>query len=524
MDFDCDVLVIGGGPTGLVLSNLLANLGVRVTVLERDAEVYPSPRATHIDEETLRNFQATGAMPELEVHTAPFGRFEVVDDDGAVLLSEEVGDPAAPHGYLGARFFDQAAFERVLRARLRASAHARLVTGVEAVALEDDGAGVTVRVRALDGGAARHLRAPWVVGCDGGRSFTREAIGAEMEQLSPKRDWLIVDTALRDPADADKLPGNFRYVLDPARLTIYAHGFGRNRRWEFELVEGAGAPDDATLRAWLSRFVDPARVEVVRVAPYAHRSLVARRWRAGRVLLAGDAAHMMPPSAGQGMCSGVRDAVNLAWKLHRVVAKGAPEALLDTYERERSRHVREILAGTLAIGNRLAANGPLGRWVRRTELRLIANLPAPVQGVVRQHMFRRPALADGMLDEEAALRGQHLPQVEAWRGGARAPSDDVLGYRFALVSLAPVAAAELRRAEALDVDVLRLGRDLPEVDGALARWMRERGVDFALVRPDRVIFSAGRVTELPRALAALARGLGAGDRPAPEAPAPAAAV
>jgi 3-(3-hydroxy-phenyl)propionate hydroxylase len=515
MDADCDVLIIGCGPTGLVLSTLLAGLGVRVTVLERDADVYPTPRATHIDEETLRNFQATGAMAKLEVHTAPFGRVDIVDEDGASLLADEVGDPAAPHGYLGSRFFDQAAFERVLRAELGRHAHARLVTGVEAAALEDDGAAVTVRVKDVATGATSHLRAPWVVGCDGGRSFVREAIGAEMELVAPKRHWLIVDTLLRDPADADKLPGNFRYVLDPARLTIYAHGFGRNRRWEFQLGDDGAAPDEATLRGWLARYVDPERVDIVRVAPYAHRSLVARRWRAGRVLLAGDAAHMMPPSAGQGMCSGVRDAVNLAWKLQRVVTGGAGAALLDTYERERSRHVCEILEGTLAIGTRLEAQGAFARWRRRVELKLIANLPTALQGVIRQHMIRRPTLVGGLLDGVSALHGVHLPQVEAWRDGARCPSDDLLGYRFALVSLAPVGPRELQRAVALEVAPWRLGADLAEVDGALARWMRERDVEFALVRPDRVVFSAGRLDDLPRALGALERGLVAGDRLTP---------
>lgn len=515
MDLDCDVMIIGCGPTGLVLASLLGGLGARVAVLERDADVYPTPRATHIDEETLRNFQATGAMASLEVHTAPFGRVDVVDEGGEALLSDEVGDPAAPHGYLGSRFFDQAAFERVLRAGLARHPSVRLHTGLEAVGLEDHGDGVTVRARSIDTGAVRHFRASWAVGCDGGRSLTRESLGVEMEQLAPKRHWLIVDTLLRDPADAERLPGNFRYVLDPERLTIYAHGFGRNRRWEFQLGEDEPTPDEATIRAWISRFIDPARVEVIRVAPYAHRSLVARRWRAGRVLLAGDAAHMMPPSAGQGMCSGVRDAVNLAWKLHRVVALGAPASLLDSYEKERDRHVREILAGTIAIGNRLEAQGAFQRWRRRNELRLIANLPSALQGFVRQHMLRRPALTDGLLDAASALRGQHLPQVDVWRDGARCPSDDALGYRFALVSTAPVPARDLQRAVGLDVAPWRLGADLAEVDGALARWMREREVEWVLVRPDRVVFSAGRLDELPRALGSLARALGAGERVTP---------
>lgn len=505
---ECDVLIVGCGPTGVVLANLLGALGARVAVLERDAAVYPIPRATHIDEETLRNFQATGLMSALEVHTAPFGAVDVVDEDGAVLLADEVIDRAAPHGYRGSRFFDQPAFERILREGLGRYPRVSLHVGVEADGFEDRGDAVTVRARRAATGEALTFRAAWVVGCDGGRSPTRAALDIGMESVAPKRHWLIVDALLRDPADASRLPGNFRYVLDPERLTIYAHGFGPNRRWEFQLAEGEAVPDEATVRRWLGRYIDPARLEVVRIVPYAHHSLIASRWRVGRVFVAGDAAHMMPPSAGQGMCSGVRDAVNLAWKLHRVLAGEAREALLDTYERERRPHVRDILEGTLRIGSRLEARTAFQRWRRRNELKLITNLPAGLQNIIRQQSVRRPTLREGFLDGASRGRGDHLPQAQAWRGGARHASDDLLGYRFTLLAKAPALEThDVEWARERGVALGRLGADVEEVDGTLARWMREQDLDFALVRPDRIIFGAGAARELPGVRASFDRWL-----------------
>lgn len=501
-DAPYDVVILGCGPTGVVLANLLGELGCRVAVLEREPEVHPIPRATHVDEETLRNFQATGLMPALLGHTTLVGKIEVVDEDGSVLLADEVGDPAASHGYTGSRFFDQPAFERILREGLRRFPTVRLELGAEVVGIAELGDGVTVTARRGDG-EAMVLRAAWVVGCDGGRSVTRAAIGAEMESLAPRKHWLIVDTLLNDTADAARLPDRFRYLLERERLTLYAHGIGRNRRWEFQLGDDEATPDEATVRGWIGRFIEPERLTITRIAKYAHNSLLAARWRAGRILIAGDAAHMMPPTAGQGMCAGIRDAINLAWKLHAVVSGRAAPGLLDSYERERRPHVHEVLAGTLFMSERLQASTGLQRWRRRNELRLVGSLP-PVRSLLRHLGLRHPPLREGCLDAGSPGRGQHLPQVRVRHEGREVLLDEVLGYRFALVVRAEVLTTrDLDWAAAQGVRVLRPGADFVEVEGQLARFMRKQELDFVLVRPDRQIFGAGAARELPRVEAAL---------------------
>jgi len=504
---DCDVAIVGCGPTGVVLANLLGGLGVRVAVLERERGVYAVPRATHIDEETLRNFQATGLIDALLPHTTPFGAIEMVDENGRVLWRDQVEDPNTPHGYAGSCFFDQPAFERILRGGLARYPDVRLHEGVDVVGVDDDGDRVTVRAKRSDADEQLAVRALWAVGCDGGRSATRDALGIEMESVAPKRPWLIVDTLLKDAADAALLPANFRYVFARERLTIYAHGIGSNRRWEFQLADDEEMPSRERVLGWISAFVDPARLEVLRIVPYAHTSLLATTWRVGRVLVAGDAAHMMPPSAGQGMCSGVRDAVNLAWKLERVLAGRARVELLDTYERERSPHVRETLKGTLFIGKRLEAGTSFRRWRRRQEMRLLAAVPA-LRDVARRQGVRRPPLRDGFLDRGSSSAGLALPQVDVRRSGEVHRFDDLLGYRFALV-VKPGALSDGDAGWAAErgIDVWRVGVDFDETAGRFAGWMRERGLDFALARPDRHLFAAGAARDLARARAAFDRWL-----------------
>jgi 3-(3-hydroxy-phenyl)propionate hydroxylase len=497
---ECDVAIVGCGPTGVVLANLLGALGVRVVVLERETDVYPVPRATHIDEETLRNFQATGLIDVLLPHTTPFGTIEIVDEEGTVLLRDLVGDPKTPHGYSGSRFFDQPAFERILRDGLARYPEVRLRVGVDVTSIEDGGD--RVAVHAVDGDVPLTVQTSWAVGCDGGRSVTRDALGVEMESIAPKRSWLIVDTLLRNEADAALLPDCFQYVFAPDRLTIYAHGIGMNRRWEFQLGVNEDIPSREEVLRWVSAFVDPARLEVTRIVPYEHTALLAKEWRVGRVILAGDAAHMMPPSAGQGLCSGIRDAVNLAWKLHEVSRGIARPELLDSYMRERGPHAREILDGTLFINRRLQADTRFQRWRRRQTLKLLTALPRFWE-VARQQGIRRPYLREGFLDGESPMAGHPLPQVGVVSNGVAFRLDDLLGYRFALVSL-PTALvdSDVEWAAARSVGLWRFELEFTERDGHLERWMRDRGITFALVRPDRQLFAAGDSRDLPRVRAA----------------------
>lgn len=453
-----DVIIIGCGPTGAVLALLLAKQGLNITVLEKD-EVYPVPRATHIDEETLRNFQLTGLIDELLKHTQPFGNLNIIED-GKVLLKEEVIQPKAEHGYTGSRFFDQTAFERVMRTALKQMPNVELIIGEEATGISQDENTVSIATK------TNSYTAQYAVACDGGRSMVRQALGIQMHYLEPARDWIIVDSLLKDPADENLLPDGFCYLLEKERLTINAHGFGLNRRWEFQLNKGEAQPADDVVKSWVAKYINVDKIEITRIAKYAHNSLVAERWRNGRILLAGDAAHMMPPSAGQGLCSGVRDAVNLAWRLNDVLkGKNFPEAL-DRYEYERKAHVYQILKRTLFLSGQFKGDNALQRWLRNKRLRVIEGMP-----IVKNYLRKKYNVPIDIIGFGTRLGGKHLPQLNN--------SDDAIGYRHAWVAKSNTLTAEqLEIAKEQGIVVIQKGFD---------EWLTKQGVKYVSVRPDKVI-------------------------------------
>lgn len=470
-----DVLIIGCGPTGAVLSLLLAKCGLNVTVIEKEQEVFAVPRATHIDEETLRNFQLTGLMGELAKHTESFGFMEMVSETGKHLFEEEIKQLQSEHGYIGSRFFDQPAFERVLRASIQQTPHITLITGAEVIGLMQDGESVIIEAK-VNNETVKH-KAKYAVGCDGGRSTIRQLLGIDMYALEPAREWVIVDSLLKNEADKPLLPSRFQYIFNKKHLTIYAHGFGINRRWEFQLNIGETQPPDEVIKQWVANYIDLGKIEITRIAKYAHNSLVAHKWRNKRVFLAGDAAHMMPPSAGQGLCSGVRDAVNLAWKLNEVIRDKAPTTLLDTYEGERKPHLHQILKRTLFIGKQLQAKGAFGQWIRSLRVQAINNI-TPLKNYLRKRYNTPPPLnIEGVT---TPLSGTFLPQT--------GNSDDVIGYRFALV-VKPGTLTEQQLHQAANAGMVI-------IDDTYSQWLDKHTIDFAIVRPDKIITLAGKAGEL----------------------------
>jgi len=330
-----DVAIIGLGPTGATLANLLGAMGIDTLVVDREPGLLNLPRAVHFDGEVMRLFQNMGLAESLAPHLRPSSGMQYLNSQGMLMLERKPAAVSGPQGWATNYLFHQPDLEGTLRQAIQRFPSVCVREGVEAVSLQTTPHWVDLQLKPItDAGRAESVQARWVVGCDGARSIVREAIGGPMIDLGLHQDWLVVDVELLEDVE---LPQATVQYCDPARPTTFVNVTGRRRRWEIMVM-----PDDdphallepTTLWQLLSRWIRPTQARLVRSALYTFHSLIASRWRRGRLLLAGDSAHQTPPFLGQGMCAGLRDAANLGWKLAAVVQGHADPQLLDSYESE----------------------------------------------------------------------------------------------------------------------------------------------------------------------------------------------
>ncbi|MEO6092556.1 MAG: bifunctional 3-(3-hydroxy-phenyl)propionate/3-hydroxycinnamic acid hydroxylase [Novosphingobium sp.] len=491
-----DVAIVGCGPVGALAANLLGRAGLSTLVIEREELPFPLPRAVHLDHEMMRLFQAAGVID----HVAPLmrdtnGHLHVGADKGVIRYMGTVGKPR-PFGWSNDYFFYQPELEDELRGALAAHANVELRLGVEFDDLRQEEDGVTLKLSA--GRTTQDVRARWVIACDGSRSAVRKSLRIALEDLNFEEPWLVVDAEVDGPVRFPALAGVPAgadlqtlsvMMCDPSRPATVVPGPRNLRRWEFMLLPGED--DDEMMRpenvaALVQPYLAGVPHRLLRAATYRFHGLVAQHWQAGRVFLAGDAAHQTPPFFGQGMCHGFRDVANLAWKLAAVARGEAGDALLASYQPEREPHVRSVIAAAVDAGRYICILDPEQAAKRDDDIRrkerehgssTAADLIPPIGlGVVLSgtpgagERFIQPRLADGRLLDDAT-------------GG---------GWRLFTVGKAGI---EVSAGESLPE--LR-GFDVTSIDdgGDLATWLERRGVDAVLVRPDFYVFGTGNAADL----------------------------
>ncbi len=486
----CDVAIVGLGPVGGTLANILGGYGIATVVVERQPAAYHLPRAVAFDDEIMRIFQSVGLSGAMEEIAAVGGGVDFVDRSDTVLVSWPRPKVRSPNGWYVNYRFHQPELERVLNDGLARYPCVSVLTGWEVTAFEQNEDAVSLFCIGPDG-ARRTLRAKFAVGCDGANSFTREAIGSGIDDLGFREPWLVVDLLLK--GDGRHLPPSSVHYCDPERAATHVFlGRGR-RRWEFRL-----RPDDDPERivepesVWrlLERWIGPDRATLERATVYTFRSCVAEKWREGRIAIAGDAAHLTPPFMAQGMCAGIRDAQNLGWKLDRIVRGRSSPDLLDTYRSEREPHVRAFIELTVQMG----------RLINTTASALAAGNVAEAGGGRQKLAMLRPSLGPGLAVGASEWTGRLFPQPHLSTGERL---DDRIGNRAALV-LKPgggerLPAGATRRAAGEDIAVV--DDNAPE----LAEWFDSKGLAAAFLRPDRYILGvaadADSVAELMAAAA-----------------------
>jgi 3-(3-hydroxy-phenyl)propionate hydroxylase len=455
-----DVAIVGFGPVGATLAHLLADKGLAVLVLDREEAAYHLPRAVHFDDEVMRVFQSLGLAEAILPHTHVSPGMRFVDAQGRMLMDWSRPQATTAQGWNASYRFHQPSLEEVLRDALARHPRVTCETATEVTAVAQDADGVTLAT------TRGERRASWVVGCDGAKSFLRGVIGGGMDDLGFDERWLVVDVILKRPRP--DLGDHSVQFCNPDRPATYVRGVGDRRRWEITVHQheapGERLDEDEVWRL-LSRWIGPDDATLERSAVYTFRSAVARRWRDGRLLIAGDAAHLTPPFMGQGMCAGIRDAANLAWKLARVRQGLAPDSLLDSYQAERAPNAREYIATAVRLGGLI-----------NTRAMAAALGDAPEDGPVTMRSIAPP------LGGFAAPFGRPAPQP-LLADGTRL--DDRVGHRFAVLLTAAAAAA----LDAATMDRLAARGAVLVDDPAVGPWLAELAAAAALVRPDRMLLA-----------------------------------
>ena len=448
MNHSFDVAVVGLGPVGATCAALLGTLGLKTVAIERSAAVYDKPRAFALDHEAMRVFEDIGVAGAVAPHTAPFTPSEYYGVDGRLIKRLGALPPPWPLGWPPSMVFRQPPVEEILRKR---AAEVSELVFDEVVALDP------IRLK-----SGRTLSAQYVIGCDGASSTVRRLLGIEYEDLDFDQSWLVADLLVKEKVLL-RLPEVSVQYCEPTRPATYLIGVGNHRRWEIMLDPG----EEPDLWKLLARWLTPQDAELWRAAAYRFHALVARQWRCGRVFLAGDAAHQQPPFTGQGMCQGIRDVANLSWKLQFVLAGKAGDGLLDTYELERSVHVKRLTAIIKEIGTIIGERDP--KAARARDRRLLKEAGGKVATVPRQNLI--PPL-------EGGFRSPHPHSAN----GTLFPKDGKSGMRVVVRS--------------------------PENPPYLQAWFERHHALAAIVRPDHYVYGiANSNPALDRTLAGMAEQL-----------------
>lgn len=520
------VVIVGMGPVGATLALLLGRAGVPTIVLERDVTPFAGPRAVALDDQALRVLQAAGIGRD-RVPLVVDRALQFISAGGDPVL--ELSPQISSHGHPAVAFFHQPDLEVALRAAVAGQESVEVLLRHELEDFRDERDHVRVRARDVGSGRTQEVSGRWLIGCDGARGTVRRHLGIRLRGFTSRRRWLVVDVSGAD----DMRGAPFRFICDPARPTVSVPLPGGAHRWEFMLPPGENGdrfrrPEQ--VRALVTHRTGCEAPDVVRASVYRFHARVAERFSHGRVLLAGDAAHLSPPFAGLGLSCGLQDAHNLAWKLTAVMHRHAGAGLVRSYSAERRPEAMRSIARAVALGALVqTTRRPLATL--RDRALGTATKPPPVQEWIAGGGWKpRSTYRTGFIVQRSIRRpgeGGQLPQptVRTPDGALRA-LDDVLGAGFSILGrdADPWAALNTESRRALEIIGARpvcmrsgstascesRGETSVDVEGLIPAWFARADAPMALVRPDRHVYAVFEPREAASLIRGFTRALSAG--------------
>ena len=537
LNLTTDVAIVGAGPVGLMIANYLGQCGVNVTLVEKLASLIDYPRAIGLDDESLRTFQAVGLAENVLPHTTPWHAMRFLTPKGRCFA--DIQPKTDEFGWSRRNAFIQPLADRVLFEGLARFANVKVLFSRELEGFEQSESGVALTLKNSEGRSER-LQAKYLIGCDGGNSLVRRSLDISFEGKTAPNQWIVVDIA-NDPLATPHV----YLCCDPVRPYVSAalpHGV---RRFEFMVMPGeteAELSKPENMRKLLAKVLpNPDNIELIRSRVYTHNARLAGKFRQGRVLLAGDAAHIMPVWQGQGYNSGMRDASNLAWKLSLVIKGLAADSLLDSYEQERRDHAKAMINLSVLAGHVLA---PPKRWqgTLRDGVSWLLNYLPPVKRYFVEMRFKpMPQYTRGALivpSEKGSPVGKMFIQPKVLTdAGTTVLLDEVIGENFAIIAwgcdptwgLTPAQITQwkalgtrfiqvlpdvqLRAPSDAGPDVIRVG----DSTGRLKEWFARGTSSIALVRPDRFLACLAIPQTIDQTCEELARALKVLPQPAAKA-------
>ncbi|QSE41311.1 bifunctional 3-(3-hydroxy-phenyl)propionate/3-hydroxycinnamic acid hydroxylase [Rhodococcus erythropolis] len=515
----CDVAIVGYGPVGITLAALLAQAGRDVVVVERFPQRYDKPRAGHFDGETMRTFQQLGIASEVELLVRKMNSYQAVSSTNEVLAALKDGD--AGSGWHKSYLFHQPEVEDRIDEKGRALG-VRVLMNTTAVDIVQTPEAAQLIVRDSDhqDGPTTTIDATFVIGADGSNSFVRRQVGITKRNLGfPVLDDLAIDFEYNNP-DVEVPLGDAGHMIDEDNILTFGRWTG-GRISRIEVCKlGVGSTRDyleqeQTAWTFLGKFgLTPDMGRIARNSVYSFECSVSDRWRSGRVLLVGDAAHTTVPFMGQGVCAGIRDAANLAWKIDAVLAGDATDLLLDTYESERSPQATGVIQMAMAMGAMVMP-----------EAAIEADLPAPGEpgGPVPGTVF--PRLGEGIVrsgtdPDVIAAVGRPALQARVGHDGRIDLLENFLSPGWMLILRHPLSDIELGDEHRALIDSLAMtpvhvsraagATHYIDIDGDYDTWFQATGQRAFVVRPDKYVFgTAETLDDVPALLDSLARSLSA---------------